>query len=613
MRIKGFQKDKTMKNLITIFAVLCLAVCAANAQVVCNKFKLVTNVTGFTLDLSVNTDLPDNTVVMVSVSRSYLEKGNSDRYSVNYFSEKSTIGKWKSKHRISIASETWKSALRTKQKKLSMIGLGFDVASISDKITVSMVVPINQPDPKFGNQNSKLTGKAVRTTGLRVVEDEIGINYPLDSPPVGRSPFPSLNPLELENGQAYIVSEQTPLMPTHSPTGTFEKVMGAIQQMKQIPKGGIFEVIETIKKGNRPWYKVIAFNQNKQRIGTGWINSVALVGQELKAYNEDIYVESQKQATTEALGRKQKKDITYEIINTYTFHDYKRSLDVRLNKKVSEKTLRAIALKSKAQDSRNYERTFICYYLPDMEVGAGAWATTHFNPNLEVKILGFTVEQENALRQLPDDPSREVIGFWLDESLYGMGSRITIFRQNGKLFIENTYKDGSSGKKEIVEKLSDKGRTFRKKEGSSVGEFYLIDNQGNLQMWDEEGIISTAKKISSYETVSPEFVFLRKWNPNDIRNGFGADVLLQQDLTEQQLVEFIKKLAGKHDPVIIRVWTSRTAWQDKDAKTPEFKSDYILFYVKNSTGTGAYRGFNEIRWMQEIGKFSYNFGKKTKF
>ena len=37
-------------------------------------------------------------------------KSNSDKYSVDYFLEKSTIGKWKLKHRISIASEKWKTA-----------------------------------------------------------------------------------------------------------------------------------------------------------------------------------------------------------------------------------------------------------------------------------------------------------------------------------------------------------------------------------------------------------------------------------------------------------------------------------------------------------------------
>ena len=266
---------------------------ATEIQIICDKFELVTKVTGSTLNLSVDTDLPDNTVVMVSVSRFYWEKGNSATYSLDYFSEKSAIGKWKSEHSISIASEEWKTALRSKQEKLSRVGLGFDVSTISDKITVSIVVPINQPGPRFGERNSNLTGKAVTMSSkggktitgkvvgpMYVVEDEIEIKYPLDSPPVGMSPFPSLNPLELEIGQAYIVSKQTPLMPSHSPVNP----IAAIQQMKQIPEGGGFKILEVYKEKNNPWYKVTAFNQSTEEIGTGWINSTALLGQQLKAH-----------------------------------------------------------------------------------------------------------------------------------------------------------------------------------------------------------------------------------------------------------------------------------------------------------------------------------------
>ena len=90
-------------------------------------------------------------------------------------------------------------------------------------------------------------------------------------------------------------------------------------------------------------------------------------------------------------------------------------------------------------------------------------------------------------------------------------------------------------------------------------------------------------------------------------------MVLQEDLAETGLVLFVKQLSGNHDPVNILVWTSRIAWQDENAKTPEFKSDYILFYVKNLTGDGAYHGLNEIRWMQEVGKYYYNYGMVTKF
>ncbi|TSA34534.1 MAG: hypothetical protein D4R64_11695 [Porphyromonadaceae bacterium] len=249
-------------------------------QIVCDKFKLVTKVTGSTLFLSVNTDLPDNTDVMVSVSRSYWEKGNSSEYNVDYFSEKSTIGKWRTSHSISIDSKNWKTALRAKQEQCSRAGIGFDVASISDKISVSMVVPVNQQDPKFGDRNQNLIGKAVKTEGLQIVEDEIEISYPLNTPPLGKSPFPNLNPLELEIGQSYVVSKQTPLMPSHSPADP----ISALEQMKDIPQGGGFKVLEVYKGKTNPWYRVTAFNQNNEGIGTGWINSTALIGQKLEAH-----------------------------------------------------------------------------------------------------------------------------------------------------------------------------------------------------------------------------------------------------------------------------------------------------------------------------------------
>lgn len=90
-------------------------------------------------------------------------------------------------------------------------------------------------------------------------------------------------------------------------------------------------------------------------------------------------------------------DVSFTVTESHTVPGIKRSLDVRLNRKVSEETLQAIALKLRAIDPRNYERTFITYYLPDMAIGSGAWATTHFNPDLEVRVLGLTAEAEKSL------------------------------------------------------------------------------------------------------------------------------------------------------------------------------------------------------------------------
>ncbi len=187
-------------------------------------------------------------------------------------------------------------------------------------------------------------------------------------------------------------------------------------------------------------------------------------------------------------------DVSYSIIDSSMLPGIKRSLDVRLNKKVSDTTLGAIALKLKSKDSRDYERTFITYYLPGMAVGAGAWATTHFNPDLEVRILGLTAEEEEKLVAEPAPANREIIGRWLDESPF-IGSRITIFREDGQLFIEQMFNDGSSLKKELVEKKTPLGRRFDNVEGSSAGDHWVLGSDGNLQVRDNDGLITTAKKI----------------------------------------------------------------------------------------------------------------------
>lgn len=187
-------------------------------------------------------------------------------------------------------------------------------------------------------------------------------------------------------------------------------------------------------------------------------------------------------------------DGSYSIIDSSTLPGIKRSLVVRLKKKVTKSTLHTLAITLKSQDARDYDRTFITYYLPGMEVGAGAWATTHFNPDLEVQILGMTIAEEESVLADPMPPNREIIGRWLDQSPM-IGCSITIFREDGKLFIERIFKDGSRLKEELGEVTTPMGRRFDNVEGSSTGDHWVLGSDGNLQIRDNDGLIITAKKI----------------------------------------------------------------------------------------------------------------------
>jgi hypothetical protein len=188
-------------------------------------------------------------------------------------------------------------------------------------------------------------------------------------------------------------------------------------------------------------------------------------------------------------------DVSYSVISAYADRSgIKRSVDVRLNKKVSESTLRALALTLKSQDPRKYDRTFITYYLPGMNPGAGAWATTHFNPDLEIQILGLSIDEEERLLSEPKPADQELVGIWLDETPF-ISRRIVIFKRDGRLFVEQIFKDGGHSEQEIVELEASQGRRFDAVEGSSTGDHWIIIPNGNLQLRDEEGLIMTAKNI----------------------------------------------------------------------------------------------------------------------
>lgn len=264
-------------SLLVIVTLIYFHPLHTSAEIICDKFNVVVVIHESSLDFSLDTDLPNNTVLTVTVSRSYFEKGNSAEYSVDYFNEKSIVGRWRATKRISLDNERWMSSLRKKQKDMSRLGLGFEVAKISDKITVRMIVSINQPDSRFGKDNAKLSGKAVKTKFFRIVEDELKIDYPLKESLTRVGAIPSLDPRKLEVGRTYKLSGKTPLMPKLDPSDPLE----ALKYVKYITSGGTIKITKIARKGGTPWYRVEARSPDGRGLGYGWVNSIALLGQNL--------------------------------------------------------------------------------------------------------------------------------------------------------------------------------------------------------------------------------------------------------------------------------------------------------------------------------------------
>lgn len=184
--------------------------------------------------------------------------------------------------------------------------------------------------------------------------------------------------------------------------------------------------------------------------------------------------------------------VNYTIIERSS-RGNKISIDIKLAKKVSENDLYKLALKLRSAEPKSYNRVFISYYLPSMKSGSGAWAISHFDPNLEVRILGTTIDQEKKLVKSLEDLSGKIIGKWFDDSPAVSGT-YTLLRRNGKIFLNVKYMDGSGSENEMIQKKHSGKRRFEKK-ADSCGEYFIIERNGNLDFYDKLGLIVSMRPL----------------------------------------------------------------------------------------------------------------------
>jgi len=180
----------------------------------------------------------------------------------------------------------------------------------------------------------------------------------------------------------------------------------------------------------------------------------------------------------------------YTITEDMHKRDIKRSVTVLLYAKPSKEELEAIALKIYKSDSASYARTFISYYLNDNSKDYGYWATTHFDPSLEVKILGLSDEGEKSLLY-NNNPDREILGAYIDPIF---GAKRTFFIKNNKMFMELYFDDGSNGIIEMKYLKINDGFRIEEKGKNDSGEYFMLSGQ-ELELRNTSKKLYTTKKI----------------------------------------------------------------------------------------------------------------------
>ena len=101
--------------------------------------------------------------------------------------------------------------------------------------------------------------------------------------------------------------------------------------------------------------------------------------------------------------------------------------------------------------------------------------------------------KDETKKQLEKLEKKDVlIGQWVDESPYALGI-VTIIERDKKTIITTKLKTAEF---ELEAKVSQQGKNKRFDEvGNDFGEYYLLDSNGNLKLYDSDGFIIQYKKI----------------------------------------------------------------------------------------------------------------------
>jgi predicted PurR-regulated permease PerM len=112
-----------------------------------------------------------------------------------------------------------------------------------------------------------------------------------------------------------------------------------------------------------------------------------------------------------------------------------------------------------------------------------------------------------------------------------------------------------------------------------------------------------------------DYSILRQWYPDNDSQAVGLDILISEsDATKEKILRLVSSLSSNTNKASIGIYQSKQAWNEDQSGNYSniHKSGFLAIYIKNHSNFGAYKGFNEIRWMQENGNLQDLFGTETK-
>ncbi|APC15115.1 hypothetical protein BLL42_05050 [Pseudomonas frederiksbergensis] len=186
---------------------------------------------------------------------------------------------------------------------------------------------------------------------------------------------------------------------------------------------------------------------------------------------------------------------SYTITQDESRAPVKRTVEVELVSRVNEADLALVAKEIFAQGKNKTDRTFIGYRVDGKTKGT-YWATSHYDPDLKVVIRGLTLADFQTLQAFDVAKAYpQATGAWIRDD--GFGYLMVVYECNGKFFIDSIFPNGEKNTNAVVSKRMPDGGLRLSEPDNSFGEFYVVDAEGGLQGWSENGVYMTLQPLQS--------------------------------------------------------------------------------------------------------------------
>lgn len=210
--------------------------------------------------------------------------------------------------------------------------------------------------------------------------------------------------------------------------------------------------------------------------------------------------ENQLSKTSNDLTSQAETPIDYTIIKkSESISEYYRmsifNADIRISRKLTEAELKTLSYKLKSEILTKAKDIRYFFYLPEMEVDNGAWATTLFKPDYSFRIIGKSLENQQSINSYIKNSNDELIGQWVDN-----GDATDIIYQlkkdKEKGFLLQVFSPSENDRATLAtlkKTIRDKKTTFVDMEEPT--HYYVLEENGDLSSFDKLGFIFTMKKV----------------------------------------------------------------------------------------------------------------------